>query len=753
MTEYIFEELSKDQKEEVDSWEKGKHTFSDHVFGGPIETHHTKVIPLVSHNSPEHAPTEISNHLLNHGYSVSDYRAGFATDKHGRDVKIGKVLEKTKAHPDIIKKFVNDKQREASTIHNDLQVVISRHPHQIAGMSTDRGWTSCMNMAGGENKHYLPRDVLHGTHVAYLTHKGDNEAKKPVARIALKPFEELKADDSDPTPKHTILRPERKDEYGHGGEAFAHTVRDFTEKNFKIKSPIYKKHPRVYDDSTLSFDDSTLSFDDNHDGTIVTHPNPKHEDLEKLLSSPKMEIGSFRNHVINAVGRIKNHDTLEKLADNPNPSIRASLVSNNTPPHILEKLSKDNDYDVRGRIANHENTPEHILHAMAHTPDDKADIHEMIANNTKNPEILEHLSKSIHNKVISAVVRNYDTPMQTLANISKHPETHAFSLDNMLSTKAKHAPDIVENIYKHKNRSGHALYKIAYETKVPHILHDIAVKHPEQHDTLILNAATPAHALDHIADHFMKDQDSNYPYIVRSLLRHPHTTSHIVDKFSNHSSSHVRGLVADSDKTSPHILSHLVDDTDEDVSRHALINHNIPTEDLIRHSVHPDMKVRRVVAYHIKTPSHILDKLANAPETAPYVAANTHTPPSILHRLGKSEDINKESQVISALLHNFSTSAETLHHLSNHAIQHVRASAIKHPNASTQTLEGSYNRHNNEYHTDYQKNFINKIIARHENAPTHILQKIAEGPHREARAYAKQALENRGQTNRFIEKT
>lgn len=75
-------------------------------------------------------------------------------------------------------------------------IVFSKHAYDVAGMSTDRGWTSCMNLYGGSNAHYISMDVVKGTLVAYLVNVTDKNINKPVARVAIKPFVNIN-DESD----------------------------------------------------------------------------------------------------------------------------------------------------------------------------------------------------------------------------------------------------------------------------------------------------------------------------------------------------------------------------------------------------------------------------------------------------------------------------------------------------------------------------------------------------------------------------
>jgi len=246
-SEYIVEELTPKQKTKVDNWSaKGRNIgFSDHAMGGKDRV----VIPL-------HTDDPVKDHLEKSGYKV-DRDKGVAIDKHNRSNAIGRALKKTGAPEDLMLRHNRDSARQVKFGSNaNHEIVISRHPHDVAGMSTDRAWDSCMDMDHGENNDFLPKEIKNGTHVAYLVNKGDHEAKEPIARIALKPFHHEK-DKSD-----TILRPEGRT-YGHGGDAFGASVRGWTEHHFPLKEKaVYQKAKTSYDD-----DDNSVAFK-NTDSTI-----------------------------------------------------------------------------------------------------------------------------------------------------------------------------------------------------------------------------------------------------------------------------------------------------------------------------------------------------------------------------------------------------------------------------------------------------------------------------------------------------
>lgn len=184
------------------------------------------VIPLENEQHP--VKTAVEDHLHSNGFHSTDYRAGLTKDKYNRDVTIGKALTRTGASKDLINQFaVHQKtiaEQPDTTSH--LQVVISKHPHDVIGMSQGTDWglrpgetprgnshpnQSCMRFGTEQHDVYMPFELDAGTHVAWLTHKGDNEAKEPISRITLRPFE--KSDDDEIITKFRVTLPKRRTEW------------------------------------------------------------------------------------------------------------------------------------------------------------------------------------------------------------------------------------------------------------------------------------------------------------------------------------------------------------------------------------------------------------------------------------------------------------------------------------------------------------------------------------------------------------
>ena len=197
-----------------------------------IKTNYNKHI-----NADTTIQDKITTFLKSEGYKVTDYIKGIATDKYNREVKIGKVLNKSKSN--LLQKFNNDVSRQS--LSTNQIVVFSKNPYDIGGMSSNRGWTSCMNLYGdNENKHYVNCDIKKGTIIAYLINVNDTNINKPQARILIKSFINVKD-------KNDIVYWVGNDVYGTAPEYFYRFVNSVFEKFYPHQGK-YKLSAGVYDD-------------------------------------------------------------------------------------------------------------------------------------------------------------------------------------------------------------------------------------------------------------------------------------------------------------------------------------------------------------------------------------------------------------------------------------------------------------------------------------------------------------------------
>jgi Leucine-rich repeat (LRR) protein len=162
---------------------------------------------------------EINSKLFEFDFEIVDYVTNLCkkigTDKNF--MKITKVLNKINFENLAI---LYNKEFETFGVDSEKIVVVSRHPIDIAGMSTDRGWTSCMNLATNSHKFLIDVDIKKGSLIAYLINNDDENIKNPLARIVLKPFIDSN--------RKSWLLPDKQ--YGSLSQSFFNTVENWLKK-------------------------------------------------------------------------------------------------------------------------------------------------------------------------------------------------------------------------------------------------------------------------------------------------------------------------------------------------------------------------------------------------------------------------------------------------------------------------------------------------------------------------------------------
>ena len=219
-------------------------------------------------------PSSIRKALEDKGYSVVDYIHGKAREIDGnRVMRIGKLLSDS---PTLQKQFNEDPQRSLSK-KSDTIVVVSRHPYDVAGMSTGRGWTSCMNLVDGEKRHYVMRDVKNGTLVAYLIHKHDKNIENPISRMLIKTFQ------YEHDPSDTLLASDEI-QYGTADEGFGHTVQHWLNKiNGPEKTGFYCMNPKLSKEGKPK-------FYSHHDEAVHLEQVEEDPDAIQFIKHPSLAV-------------------------------------------------------------------------------------------------------------------------------------------------------------------------------------------------------------------------------------------------------------------------------------------------------------------------------------------------------------------------------------------------------------------------------------------------------------------------------
>jgi hypothetical protein len=191
---------------------------------------------------------EVEEVLTENGYYIVDYSANKA-GKEGDDrpFSIGKLLNRFGKH--LITDYAKDK--DVLTADENHIIVISRHPYDIAGMTTDRRWNSCMDIRGGSYMEHVMDDVREGTLVAYVIKKEDTNIQNPLNRVLIKKYVNDEDDDDN------MLGVEDSVYVAIGSKTFngfVETVEEWlAEKQGEVESE-YTLHHTLYDDGKYTLE-------------------------------------------------------------------------------------------------------------------------------------------------------------------------------------------------------------------------------------------------------------------------------------------------------------------------------------------------------------------------------------------------------------------------------------------------------------------------------------------------------------------
>lgn len=439
INEIITEALTPQQVKDLykqlgKKWDKNIH---DNIFKGKDRIY----IPFKATGEPVKASAiqdRISSDLKSVGYQIDDYKQGIAVkiDDPRRKIKIGRLIKDQQ----VLNQFANDPAR-AGAKQSELEVVISRDPLDVAGMSTDRGWTSCMDLNGGINKKYVPTEVKNGAIIMYLIKSTDKNIENPMARILLKPFLYK---------SHMILAKDQL--YGTAPREFEKMAQKFCDwANSGSPSATYELARGSYD---------------NMRGYYLQHLSP--EALANIHSQPKdvkLKVAQDRHSPLTALQLLADEkgepEILRALAMNPESTDEMLIkladyniqqvnlvlpMNNNCPVSVLTKLATSPIEDVRDLVSEHYNITPEILDILSN--DRVYQIRTNVASHyTTAPSTLLKLANDPHVVVRLHVSGNVNTPPEGLRLIFDHPTK--IGGENTHLARNKNTPDdILEKMIK-----------------------------------------------------------------------------------------------------------------------------------------------------------------------------------------------------------------------------------------------------------------------------------------------------------------
>jgi hypothetical protein len=227
------------------------------------------------------------------------YIEGLVT-KDKQQFKIGKILKKWYDQGWLTPLGLGDSFRDdPMRVKNKkpYKVVVSKHPYDVLGASTDRNWTSCVNLGGGiiysdskkDDKGMNADRLVNSLHapfmIAYLVDPDDvnNDGKlmirRPLSRIMIYPFEGRNNTEEEKDYNWSV-----GDVYGADNNEFYEIVSNWVSNiNEKYsKSDKYSKFEDVYYDS---FDEELVK--------IWLDVDELEEDFNQNISEDTITIGSI----------------------------------------------------------------------------------------------------------------------------------------------------------------------------------------------------------------------------------------------------------------------------------------------------------------------------------------------------------------------------------------------------------------------------------------------------------------------------
>jgi t-SNARE complex subunit (syntaxin) len=360
LRQFVKEELNDKQKKIVSTWHRDPTAIAatDHFFG---KGNDDVFEPLQNGVNKSEVHRAVERHL---GQEIpsEDYKAGHASDKYGRRVKIGALLQKTKATPDLINQFSNDNTRQLKSETN-MKVRITRSPEGVAGQTSGtQSWVgqSCKNFDDGVHRSLLPYEVRHGTVVAYLHNKDGKE----LARATLQPYRNKTGD-------RIYLH---NSYYGPSVKEFEDHVNDIASRlsTQKVSADLYHIHPDVYNDDGYS---------------RAFHPKVTQDHISKALDDKDLTVRRY------AIGHPKvTEDHITKALDDENFYQRYDAITHPkvTEDHITKALDDENGEIRKAAIRHPKATKDHITKAL----DDKDSIVRRSA--IAHPKATEdHITKAL----------------------------------------------------------------------------------------------------------------------------------------------------------------------------------------------------------------------------------------------------------------------------------------------------------------------------------------------------------------------
>lgn len=672
---YLIEYLTDSQRERykhVQMTDKAR-IDTDDFFGKGND----KVHGEIDHGEKSEIHKQLENHL-GRDISHEDYSKGTVKDKYNRDVKIGRMIKDNNLRNQYDKdpaRLIGKAPSLKTTTVRGVEVAGQTNPTPNAEHPNGHSWKgiSCKNVTDGINRHFLEREIQHGTVVHYVHDKDGQE----IYRATLQPHHNDRGD----------VAYSLDAEYGVKHPKFtqdAHRVAK--ELSGEYKPGVFRKHPGVYDDSGKR-EMFHPDISDGHITDMLTHGS--YQDKHQIIQHP-----AFTSDHVSKVLKYESDPALRGHA-----MLRRDLV---TPDHVTTALN-DPDHTVR-RMALHNTahiTPEHVKRALE--PDMPADIRRHMA---KSPHITDKLISQVikydpNEQVVQAAIENKranslhitqalqhpsvdvrqaallrsdlvnddhlhtalrDSSLRIAVHAAKHPNTkpehldyvlhhgHNNALEAMFHNDSKATPEhigkalrstdprftstVKEYAAVHPNASSENIMD-ALKTNDPRIHYDILdshrhldkehmdylVKHtPDDHENISAITRRPSLRSEHITELLNRPGISKNVFhqrIHKQLANHQNLAPEHMEHLAKHPDWSVRNIIANRHDAPAHVLSHVIRHDPEEANRYdAIMNDNTHPDDLDHALKHDDSVFNKEAALrNSNTPVHAIKHVLDTYKT------------------------------------------------------------------------------------------------------------------------------------------
>lgn len=362
------------------------------------------------------------------------------------------------------------------------------------------------------------------------------------------------------------------------------------------------------------------------------------------------------------------------------------LASNpDTPPHLLEELSKTTSHKILSLLASNSSTPISVLSSLYEinslklfisgnpkTPiflleeliscnyEHNYAIQIKIAQNPNTPEyLLNHLSLHKENSVVAEVAGNPNTPSELLFELSK-------SNSRQVREKAFQNPSIPPEALRQYIKSDHYIFDSDFcgiatnPSTPPDVLHILS--QTDNKWVKIAVANNPNTSIETLA-FLLTDTE---PYIVQLSL-------------ANIKNNDYNKCFEIENITDQQTLTYLSKNDDYDIKWMVAQNNYTPPEILTELSQYNNSYVKRCVTANKSTPIEILEKLYLQDKLDSLVgrglSQNVNTPDFILNDLFEALSVLNDNLISSNLSNNISTPNQILNQLTTSVFSYISQQA------------------------------------------------------------------------------